>query len=162
MTLWAGQATELLGLAAQSIDCPKLRRPAATLAAGAFVQSWQLSTVVPMDGPTEAAQAGADYLDRRDRAVTETVRGLPLHRRIAASRITIECDYDEAHLVVCIDCGITRHNDLASERQGRTESCPLCGGVLVGAHSSPALPPTLAESVAVISNRLDHNQSVSR
>lgn len=162
MTLWAGQATELLALAAQSVDCPKLRRPAATLAAGAFVQSWQLSTVVPMDGPTEAAQTRTDYLDRRDRAVTETVRGLPLHRRIAASRITIECDYDEAHLVVCIDCGITRHNDLASERQGRTESCPLCGGVLVGAHRSPALPPTLAESVAVISNRLDHNQSVSR
>jgi hypothetical protein len=162
MTLWRDQATELLRLAAHSVDCPKLRRPAATLATGAFVQSWQLSTAVPMDGPAEAARASADYVDRQDRAVTETLRGLPLHRRIAASRFTIESDYDEAHLVVCVDCGTSRHNDLDSARQGRTEPCPLCGGVLIGAHRSPALPPTLAESAAVISNRLDRNRSVPR
>jgi hypothetical protein len=162
MTLWADQANELVGLASRSIDCPKLRRPAATLAAGEFVQSWQLSTVVSMDGPAEAAQAIADYLDRRDRAVTETVRALPLHRRIAASRTTMESDYDDAHLVICVDCGITRHNDLDSARNGRTEVCPLCGGVVVLARRSPALPLTLAESLAAISDRLARNQSVRR
>jgi hypothetical protein len=162
LTLWADQATELLELAAQSVDCPKLRRPAATLAAGEFVKSWQLSTVVAMDGPAEAARATAYYLDCRDRAVTETVRALPLHRRITVARDTIESDYDDAHLVVCVDCGITRHDDLGSARQGRTESCPLCGGALVPAHLSPALAPTLAESVAAISERLDRDRNAPR
>jgi len=154
MTLWRQQATELLGLAAQSVDCPKLRRPAATLAAGAFLQSSQLSTVVDMDGPAEAAQATADYLDRRNRAVTETVKALPLHRRIAASRVTMENDYDDVHFVVCVDCGITRHNDPESARQGWAAPCPLCGGILAPAHRSPALPTTLAESLVVISDKL--------
>jgi hypothetical protein len=152
-SMWAEQARALLERAAASIDDPRLRRPAAVLAQGQFVDQWQLQDSGPLDGPTAAAQAAADYKKLREQAVGEQLHALPLHRRLGVSRAALDAEYDARHLVICVDCGIARHEGVAK--------CPLCGGALVGAGGLSELPPSLAESLAMVESRLAQREAAA-
>jgi len=160
--MWAEQARTLLERAARSADDPRLRRPAATLAEGALVEGWRLAREGSIDGRSSAAQAAVDYEARRNAAISDTVRSLPLHRRLATSRGALGADYDTRHLVVCVDCAIPRHDDPEYSRYGGRARCPLCEGDLVPAHERPALPAELADSLDVVAERLRRLEGASR
>jgi hypothetical protein len=158
-SLWAEQATSLLERAAENANDPRLRRPAADLAMGTLVRSWRLEREPGPDIGTAAAEAALDYETRRDAAVANAIRALPLHRRLATSRTPLEADYDAQHLVVCVDCAVARHDDPEQRRYGRPTRCPLCDGELVATQQSPALPPELGNSLALVAERLGRIES---
>lgn len=158
-SMWAEQATRLLDRAARSGGDPRLRRPAADLAAGLVVQAWRLDREPGPDPDTAAAQASVEYEARRDAAVAHAVRALPLHRRLTTSRAALEADYDAQHLVVCVDCAIVRHDDPKQRRYGGPGRCPLCEGNLVAASQAPGLPPELGDSLTLVAERLGRIES---
>ena len=139
-SMWAEQATRLLDRAAESANDPRLRRPAADLAAGTLVRAWRLEREPGPDARSAAAEAALDYEARRDAAVADALRALPLHRRLATSRAALEADYDAQHLVVCVDCAIVRHDDPEQRRYGGPARCPLCDGELVADPAVPGAP----------------------
>jgi hypothetical protein len=153
-TMWSEQAHQLLDQAARSEDNPRLRRPAADLAKGTLVDELRLTHTEPLDGPAAADQARIDFETRREQSVNQTTRELPRHRRLATSRATLEADYDAAHLLICIDCGICRHDDPETTHYGRGAECPLCHERLVGAYDDPALLPELSLSLASVTEQL--------
>ena len=144
--LWADQARTLLAnVEAIAADDPRLCRPAALVAAGELVREWTLATEGVTDRRVFEAQAATDYEARRQVAVADHVRQLPLHRRLVASEATLAADFDTRHLVICTDCGIARHerDDPYGYNRG---SCPVCGGHLVLAAQHPDVLPPLAQS----------------
>jgi hypothetical protein len=153
--MWAEQATRLLDRGAESANDPRLRRPAADLAAGTLVLGWCLEREPGPDGGSAAAEAALDCEVRRDAAVADALRALPLHRRLATSRAALESDYDDQHLVVCVDCAVVRHDDPDQHRYGGPARCPLCDGELVPTEQSPELPAELGDSLALVAERLD-------
>lgn len=116
--LWTNQAEKLRANAdAIAVDDPRLCQPAARVA--------------------------ADELARRQAAVSDHLRQLPLHRRLVASEATLAGDYDARHLVVCTDCGIARHE--RDDPYGyQHDCCPVREGPLVPA--AQTLYPTLRVS----------------
>jgi hypothetical protein len=157
--MWAEQATRLLDRSAESADDPRLRRPAADLAAGTLLRSWRLEREPGPDARSAAEEAALDYGARRDAAVADALRALPLHRRLATSRATLEADYDAQHLVVCVDCTVVRHDDPEQRRYGGSARCPLCDGELVPTQQAPALPAELGDSLALVAERLGRIES---
>jgi hypothetical protein len=151
--LWRDQAQKLLanagGIAA---DDPRLRRPAAELAEGRLVGDWTLAQKEPIDRRRAAREAASDYEARRSAAVEETLRELPLHRRLLRPAATLADEYDARHLVVCTDCGVARHDD--DRYHPRVDHCPLCGGHLVPAIEGPQVLPALSTSLAAIKSEL--------
>jgi len=127
-SMWAEQATRLLDRAAENANDPRLRRPAADLAAGMLVRAWRLEREAGPDARSAAARAALDYEARRDATVSDVLRALPLHRRLATSRAALGTDYDAQHLVVWVDCAIVRHDDPEQRRYGGPGRCPLCEG----------------------------------
>jgi hypothetical protein len=158
-SMWAEQATRLLDRAAESANDPRLRRPTADLAAGMLVRAWRLEREPGPDARSAAARAALDYEARRVATVSDVLRALPLHRRLATSRAALETDYDAQHLVVCVDCAIARHDDPQQRRYGGPGRCPLCDGELVATQQSPALPAELGDSLALIAERLGRIES---
>lgn len=152
--LWIEQAKGLVERTASSVNDPRLRPPAAALAAGELVERWRLGREGSVDGDAASAQAAADYESRREEAVATKLHNLPLHRRLASSRAALSADYDVRHLVVCVDCGIARHDEPEYRRYGNRACCPLCNGDLVPAHELAGLPPTLEVSLKVVIERL--------
>ena len=145
---------DLLDRATQCANDPRLRRPAADLAAGTLVRAWCLEREAGPDARPAAAEAALDYVARRDAAVADALQALPLHRRLATSRAALEADYDAQHLVVCVDCAVARHDDPEQRRHGGPARCPLCDGELVPTQQSPELPPELGDSLALVAERL--------
>ena len=158
-SMWAKQATRLLDRAAQNANDPRLLRPAADVAAGTLVRAWRLERESGPDARYAAAEAALDYEARRDAAVADALRALPLHRRIATSRAALEADYDAEHLVVCVDCAVVRHDDTDHRRYGGAGRCPICDGELVPTQQSPALSPELGDSLARVAQRLGRIES---
>jgi hypothetical protein len=152
--LWTNQARTLLAnVAAITADDPRLCRPAASVAAGELVREWTLTKGGVTDRCVVEAEAMADYEARRQAAVSEQVRQLPLHRRLVVSQPALAADFDARHLVVCADCGIARHE--RDEPYGyQRDNCPVCGGPLVPAVLRPDVLPPLAESIATIRAQL--------
>jgi len=152
--LWTNQAHTLLANAAAiAADDPRLCRPAACVTAGELVREWTLTKDGVTDGRVANAEAATDYEARRQAAIAEHLRQLPLHRRLIASEAALSADYDARHLVICADCGIARHERDDPYGYNR-DSCPVCGGHLVPAANSPDVLPSLAESIAAIRARL--------
>ena len=153
--LWTNQARTLLanveGIAA---DDPRLCRPAACVAAGELVREWTLTKEGVTDRRVAEAEATADYETRRQAAVADHLRQLPLHRRVVASEAALAADYDARHLIVCTDCGIARH-ERDDPYDYQRDSCPLCGGPLIPAVDRPEVLPPLTESCATIRALLD-------
>jgi hypothetical protein len=152
-TMWTEQATRLLDQATRSANDPRLRHPAADLAVGLLVQAWRLERE-----PGPEAEADLDYETRRDAAVADAVRALPLHRRLATPRPALEAGYDTQHLVVCIDCAIVRHDDPEQRRYGGPGRYPLCDGNLVATPEAPELPPEFGDSQALVAERLGRRE----
>jgi len=104
--LWTSQARTLLAnVEAIAVDDPRLCRPAACVAAGEPVREWTLTKEGVTDRGVVEAEATADYETRRQAALADHLRQLPLHRRLVASEAALAGDYDARHLVVCTDCG---------------------------------------------------------
>jgi hypothetical protein len=158
-SMWAEQATRLLDRTAESANDPRLRRPAADLASGTLVRAWRLEREPGPDARSAAAEAALDYETRRDAAVADALRALPLHRRLATSRAALEADHDDQHLVVCADCATVRHDDPDQRRYGGPGRCPICEGELVPAQQNPVLPPELGNSLALVAERLGRIES---
>jgi hypothetical protein len=157
--MWAEQATRLLDRAAESANDPRLRRPAADLAVGTPVRAWRLEREPAPDPRSAAAEAALDYEARRNAAVADALRALPLHRRLATSRTALEAGYDAQHLVVCVDCAVVRHDDPDQRRYGGPGRCPLCDGELVATLQCPAIPAELGDSLALVAERLGRIES---
>ncbi len=157
--MWAVQAIRLLDRAAESANDLRLRRPAADLAAGTLVRAWRLEREAGPDAHSAAAEAALDYETRRDATVANALRALPLHRRLATSRAALESDYDDQHLLVCVDCAVVRHDDPEQRRYGGQARCPICEGELVPAQQSPELPAELGDSLAHVAERLGRIES---
>jgi hypothetical protein len=152
--LWADHARILLANdEAIAAHDPRLRRPAARVAAGELVREWTLTKEGVTDRRVAEAEAMADYEARRQAAVADQVRQLPLHRRLVASEAALAADYDARHLVICTDCGIARHERDDPYGYNR-DSCPVCGGHLEPAAQHPEIHPPLAVSIAAIRARL--------
>ena len=152
--LWTNQARNLLAnVEAIAADDPRLCRPAACVAAGELVREWTLTRNGVTDGRVAKAEAAADYEVRRQAALADHVRQLPLHRRLVASEAVLAADYDVQHLVVCTDCGIARHE--RDDPYGyQYDSCPVCGGPLAPAAQQREVLPPLADSIATIRAQL--------
>jgi len=152
--LWTKQARTLLTSAdAIAADDPRRCRPAARLAAGELVREWTLTTEGVTDRRVVEAEAAADYEARRQAALADHLRQLPLRRRLVASEAALAADFDARHLVICTDCGIVRHK--RDDPYGyQRDSCTACGGHLVSAAHGPDVLPPLAESIATIRARL--------
>jgi len=161
-SMWAEQAIKLLNRAVQSANDPRLRRPAADLAAGTLVQAWRLEREAGPDVDSAAAEAALDYKARRDAAVADALRALPLHRRLATSRAALEADYDAQHLLICVDCAVERHDDADQRRYGGPARCPLCEGELVPTSQAAVPPPELADSLARVAGRLGRHEGGRR
>lgn len=147
--LWTGQARTLLAnVEAIAVDDPRLCRPAARVAVGELVREWILTKDGVTDRRVAEARAAADYDLRRQAAVPEHLRHLPLHRRVVASEAALTADYDARYLVVCADCGIARHE--RDDPYYQHESCPVCGGPLIPAADRPEVLPPLSESIAMV------------
>ena len=157
--MWNEQAARLLDRAAEHANDPRLRRPAADLAAGTLVRAWRLEREPGPDARSAAAEAALDYEARRDAAVADALRALPLHRRLATSRAVLEADYGAQHPVVCVDCAVVRHDDPDQRRYGGPGRCPLCDGELVPTQRSPTLPAELGDSLALVAERLGRIES---
>lgn len=152
--LWADQAARLLRRATRFPNDARLRRPAADLAAGVLLDIRHLDGETGPDAAVAAKESALDYEARREAAVIAALRALPLHRRRGGPRATLEADYDTAHLVVCLDCAVARHDDPEHSRYGGPARCPLCDGHLVSVTEDPVLPPELSDSLALIAGRL--------
>ena len=126
------------------------------------MRAWRLEREPGPDARSAAAEAALDYEARRDAAVADALRALPLHRRLATSRAALEADYDDQHLVVCVDCAIVRHDDPEQRRYGGPARCPLCDGELVATQQSPELPAELGDSLALVAERLGRIESGRR
>lgn len=148
--LWTSQARTLLAtVEAVAVDDPRLSRPAASVAAGELVREWTLTTEGVTDRRVAETEAGADYEARRQAAVADHLRRLPLHRHLVASEAALAADYDARHLAICTDCGIPRHE--RDDPYGyQHDSCPVCGGPLIPAADRPEVLPPLAVSMATI------------
>jgi hypothetical protein len=152
--LWTDQARTLLANdEAIAADDPRLCRPAACVAAGELVREWMLTKDGAMNRRVAEAEAATDYEARRQAAVADHVRQLPLHRRLVASEAALSADFDARHLVICIDCGIARHERDNPYGYNR-DSCRVCGGHLVPVAQHPDVLPSLARSLAAIRTRL--------
>lgn len=152
--LWTDQARTLLAnVEAIAAEDPRLSRPAARVAAGELVREWTLTKEGVTDRRVAEAEAAADYESRRQAAVANHVRQLPLHRRLVASEAALAAAFDARHLLICTDCGIARHEP--DDPYGYNgDSCPVCGGHLVTAAQQPDVLPALAESIAAIRAQL--------
>lgn len=132
---------------------PRLCRPAASVAAGELVREWTLTKEGVTDRRVAETEATAHHEARRQAAVADHLRQLPLHRRLVASEEALAADFDARHLVVCTDCGIARHE--RDDPYGyQRDSCPVCGGSLVPAVQQPDVLPSLAESIVTIRGQL--------
>ncbi|MGH9086719.1 MAG: replication-relaxation family protein [Acidimicrobiales bacterium] len=152
--VWASQAcTVLANVDAIAVDDPRLCQPAAGIAAGELVPEWTLTKEGVTDRRVVAAEAAADYEARRQAAVADHLRQLPVHRRLVASEAALVGEYDDRHLVICTDCGIARHE--RDDPYGyQSDSCPVCAGPLVPAVQQPDVLPPLGESIAAIRGQL--------
>jgi hypothetical protein len=152
--LWADQARTLLANEeAIAAEDPRLCTPAAQVASGELVRDWMLTKEGVTDRRVGETEAAADYESRRQTAVADHVRQLPLHRRLVASEAVLAADYDARHLVICTDCGIARHE--RDDPYGYIrDSCPVCGGHLELAAQHPEVLPPLVDSIAAINARL--------
>lgn len=148
--LWTSQAHTLLAnIEGVAVDDPRLSRPAASVAAGELVREWTLTKEGLRGRGVVESEATADYEARRQAAVADHLRQLPLHRRLVASEAALAGDYDTRHLVICTDCGIARHE--RDDPYGyQHDSCPVCGGPLTPATDRPEVLPSLAESIDTI------------
>ena len=153
--LWLAQADLLLGPnEAVRLGDPRVRRPAAALAAGELVDDSTLQRGDPIDGRGALEGALAEYERRRTAAVTATLRDLPLHRRVRIDRADLEAAYDAEHLYVCPNCALPAgHDDEATARAPLVEGCRCCNGPLVPLIDGPDLPPTLDDSLDRIASR---------
>jgi hypothetical protein len=148
--LWTNQARTLLAnVEAIAFDDPRLCRPAAGVAAGELVREWTLAKDGVTDRRVVETEAAADYETRRQAAVADHLRQLPLHRRVVTSVGALAADYDTRHLVVCTDCGIARH-ERDDPYDYQRDSCPVCGGPLIPAADRPEVLPPLTESITTI------------
>ena len=114
---WLDQADVLLGPnEAVRLGDPRVRRPAAALAAGELVDDSTLQRDDLIDGRAALEGALANYERRRTTAVTATIRDLPLHRRVRIDRADLDAAYDAEHLYVCTSCALpSGHDDEARE-----------------------------------------------
>jgi hypothetical protein len=161
--MWIEQA-DLLLANTDAIACgdPRLRRLAAHLARGELIESWRLTIAEPINGPEIANELASEYATRRSAAVDAEWHALALRRRLLTSTAQLEASYDATHLVVCTDCGITRHvPDLDQWGRGSTDICPACVGPLVPAADDPPLAPSLEESLAAIRRQLEQTRPIS-
>ena len=151
---WTAQADLLLSAndAVHYTD-PRLRRPAAVLAAGALVDDRDLQPGSPIDGRVVVDEAMAEHERRRSASVARALRDLPLHRRLRTERADLEAAYDATHLLVCPTCAVPRNDEEAPGRRSHVLACRCCGGALVRRVEAPALPPPLAESLERIAAR---------
>ena len=152
---WLAQADVLLGPnEAVRLGDPRVRRPAAALAAGELVDDSTLQRDDPIDGRAALEGALAEYERRRTAAVTATIRDLPLHRRVRTDRADLDAAYDAEHLYVCTSCALpSGHDDEATGRAPLVARCRCCGGPLVPLIDAPDLPPPLDDSLARIASR---------
>lgn len=91
--LWTNQVRTLLANGeAIAADDPRLYRPAARLAAGELVREWTLTTKDVTYRRVAEAQAATDYETRRQAAIADHLRQLPLHRRLVASEAALAAD----------------------------------------------------------------------
>lgn len=94
-------------------------------------------------------------MTRRRSEVESAWHALALPRRLVASVGQLEAEYDTTHFVVCVECGIARHvPEVDQWGRGSPTVCPTCGGALLPASNDPPLPPPVAQSLAVIEQRL--------
>ncbi|MBF6557006.1 MAG: hypothetical protein IVW52_12715 [Acidimicrobiales bacterium] len=119
-----------------------------------MLDEWKLAWREVVERGTAEAEGATHYEVRRAEAVEKSHRGMPLHRRMRVSADQLAADYDAAHLVVCEDCGIPRHDRDEESRETDRSCCPACGGALVPEVDSPELPPSLSESLRAIEDRL--------
>jgi hypothetical protein len=153
---WTRQAESLLSnLVAIEKRDPRLRARAAQLARGELVDPSSLTISSPRDGRSLSAALAAEYMARRDDAIEQARQGLSLHRRIVTSMADLATDYDAAHLVTWVGCGLSRHVPEPDESgRGPGDGCPDCGGRLVLALNNPPPPPEIEESLAMVRRRL--------
>jgi hypothetical protein len=153
LSCWRMQAEGVLGdNEAVRLGDPRLRRPAAKLAAGALVPDHSLRPVSPIDGAALAAEELAEHSRRRDLAVTAQLHALPLHRRLRADRDELEAIYDAEHLLVCQGCALPYSHERDPSSFAPTPRCRCCGGDLVH-FAATELPPPLDESVSQVAAR---------
>jgi hypothetical protein len=154
---WLSQAQELLHANdAISHRDPRLRRPAAALAAGHLVNERDLRPTGSLDGAQLHDGAMAEHETRRARAIGSQLHALPFHRRLRADRAELEAAYDAEHLLVCPTCALPRNDDEGVSSFGRPRAplaCRSCGGPLVALVDAPDLPPALHDSLARIAAR---------
>ncbi|MDA8379478.1 MAG: replication-relaxation family protein [Actinomycetota bacterium] len=148
--LWASQARTLLAnVEAIAVDDPRLCRPATNVGAGELVREWTLTKEGVTERRVAEAEAAADYEIRREAAIADHLRQLPLHRRVVASEAALVGEYDARHLAICTDCGIARH-ERDDPYDYQHDSCPVCAGPLVPTADRPEVLPPLTESIATI------------
>lgn len=154
---WLSQAEALLGQnEAVTRRDPRLRRPAAAVAAGGLAADRDLQPGDVLDGDRLHDEAMAEHEARRSAAVNAQLQALPLHRRVRADRAEVEAAYDTEHLHICPDCALPRNDDDPHSVYGRPLAplaCRGCGGALVRLVNAPGLPPALDESLAQIAAR---------
>ena len=152
---WLAQADALLEPnEAVRLGDPRVRRPAAALAAGELVDDFTLQRDEPIDGRAALEGALAEYERRRTAAVTATIRDLPLHRRVRVDRTDLDAAYDAEHLYVCTSCALpSGPDDEATGRAPLFARCRCCDGPLVPFIDAPDLPPPLDDSLARIASR---------
>jgi len=153
VTCWSMQADAVLeDNDAVRLGDPRLRRPAAKLAAGALVPDHTLCPVSPMEGAALAAEELAEHSRRRDVAVTAKLHALPLRRRLRADRDELEAAYDAEHLLVCQGCALPHSHERDPSSFAPVPRCRCCGGDLVR-FAAAELPPPLEESLRQVAAR---------
>ena len=152
---WLAQADVLLTQhEAIRLSDPRLRRTAATLAAGHLVADYTLEPASPIDGQQMVEDAMAHHEARREQAVTAELAALPLHRRLRVARTDLEAAYDARHLYVCRRCALPHNVERDPIEHGPLAvTCRCCGGSLVPAAETPDLPPPLEDSLARVASR---------
>ncbi len=151
---WLVQADVLLGAnEAVRLGDPRLRRPAAALAAGELADDSALQRNDPIDGRAAFDLALAEYERRRAAAVTATLHDLPLHRRVRTDRADLDAAYDAEHLLVCTSCALPASLDDDPTERASHARCRCCGGPLLALIDAPDLPPPLDESLSRIASR---------
>ncbi len=132
---------------------PRLRQPAAALAAGHLVADHALAERErPTDGRAAYAEATVEHEQRREASVSASVAALPLHRRLRADRQDLEAAYDMKYLYVCEHCAVPRNVD--DDRATYVSHCRWCGGSLVPWFEADPTP-AVDDSVARITARRD-------
>jgi hypothetical protein len=158
---WLVQADVLLGMDNEAVRLadPRLRHPAAALAAGELVDDRALRPSHPIDGRAIFEQALVEHERRRDAAVTAHLHALALHRRLRTDRADLNAAYDAEHLYVCTGCALPRNDDDPTGQAQHATRCAHCGGPFVPLAHAPDLPPPLADSLDRIAARRERLRS---